>query len=113
VQLTLGLARPYQLLLLDEITADLDLVVRSDMLEFLREESTVRGASVIYATHILDRLEAWATDALFLQRGRLVGHHPLSSVDFGAGTARLTLAHFVESWLRGASLPTRPTGGAR
>ena len=44
------------MLLLDEVTTDLDVLARVDLLEFLRAESE-RGATILYATHILDGLE--------------------------------------------------------
>ena len=37
-----------QVLLLDEITVDLDVLGRADLLTFLREECEQRGATIIY-----------------------------------------------------------------
>lgn len=37
-----------QVLLLDEITVDLDVLARADLLDFLKEESEQRGTSIIY-----------------------------------------------------------------
>lgn len=71
VQILLGLLRPSELLLLDEITTDLDLLARRDMLEFLRRESRDHGTTIVYASHILDRLEKWATDLLYMRWGRV------------------------------------------
>ena len=42
------------MLLLDEITTDLDLLARQDLLAFLREESEERRCCVVYCTHIFD-----------------------------------------------------------
>src|SRR5205823_5868085 len=56
VQLLLGLMWPRAVLLLDEITTDLDLIARQDLLAFLREESASRGTTILYATHIFDTL---------------------------------------------------------
>ena len=39
VQICLGLLRPYQILLCDEITVDLDVVARVDRLDFFRAET--------------------------------------------------------------------------
>ena len=50
-----------QVLLLDEITVDLDVLARADLLTFLRKECQERGATIIYATHIFDGLEDWPT----------------------------------------------------
>jgi len=37
-----------QVLLLDEITVDLDVLARADLLEFLKEEAEQRGTAIIY-----------------------------------------------------------------
>ena len=50
---------PWQVLLLDEITVDLDVLGRADLMTFLREECEQRGVTIIYATHIFDGLESW------------------------------------------------------
>lgn len=66
VQLLLGLVRPFKLLLLDEVTVSLDVCVRQDLLKWLARESDERGATIIYATHIFDGLDDWATDLFYL-----------------------------------------------
>ena len=66
VQILLGLVRPFKVLLLDEITTSLDVCVRQDLLRWLVQESDVRGATIIYATHIFDGLDDWATHLFYL-----------------------------------------------
>jgi CCR4-NOT complex subunit CAF16 len=105
VQLLLGLARPRELLLLDEITTDLDLLARQDLLAFLREESERRGTTILYATHIFDTLERWATDLVYLVDGKVVVHAPLSALP---ELADVPLVSLVERWLR---RDTRPGSG--
>jgi CCR4-NOT complex subunit CAF16 len=104
VQLLLGLLLPYRVLLLDEVTTDLDLLGRADLLGFLREESEGRGAAILYATHIFERLEGWATHLALLERGRLRRKDPLASLpELAALRARGSLAplsELVEGWLR-------------
>ena len=56
----IGLAKKKDIYVLDEITTDLDVIARDKLLEVLRKESE-RGATVLYATHIFDNLEEWAT----------------------------------------------------
>merc|ERR1719231_1511628 len=68
-QLLLKLLRPSQLLLMDEVTTDLDVVSRQALLQFLREECEERGATVIYSTHIFDGLDDWPTYLLHLKHG--------------------------------------------
>jgi CCR4-NOT complex subunit CAF16 len=41
-----------QVLLLDEITVDLDVLARADLLEFLKEESEQRKATIVYVSHL-------------------------------------------------------------
>ena len=44
VQIFLGLIRPFKILLMDEVTVSLDVVVRQDLLRWLRRESEARGS---------------------------------------------------------------------
>ncbi|RYQ89802.1 hypothetical protein Ahy_B09g096260 isoform C [Arachis hypogaea] len=66
VQICMGLLKPFKVLLLDEITVDLDVLARADLLKFLRKECEERGATIIYATHIFDGLEDWPTNIVCL-----------------------------------------------
>jgi len=68
VQIALKLLRPARVLLVDEVTADLDVLARQALLSFLREESEA-GCAVVYCTHILDGLDQWATHLLHLRPG--------------------------------------------
>lgn len=65
-QIFLGLIRPFKILLLDEVTVSLDVVVRQDLLRYLRRESEQRGATILYATHIFDGLDDWPTHLHYL-----------------------------------------------
>jgi CCR4-NOT complex subunit CAF16 len=66
VQIFIGLLRPFKILLLDEVTVSLDVVVRQDLLRFLKQESEERKATIIYATHIFDGLDDWPTHLHYL-----------------------------------------------
>jgi CCR4-NOT complex subunit CAF16 len=59
-------------LMMDEITVDLDVLGRLALLEFFQRECTERGATILYATHIFDGLEAWITHVAYLEGGKLV-----------------------------------------
>jgi len=104
VQLLLGLLHPYRVLLLDEVTTDLDLLGRADLLAFLREESETRGACILYATHIFDRLEDWATHLAFLHQGSVRLRQPLAAIPELAALRALgvlsPLSNQVEEWMR-------------
>ena len=97
VQLLLGLLRPRELLLLDEITTDLDLVARFDLLQFLREESEQRATTILYATHIFDALDEWATSLVYVVGGKIHLRCPIGNV---AELQTTSLVHLVEHWLR-------------
>ena len=77
------------MLLLDEITVDMDVVGRLDLLKFFREECEARGATLIYATHIFDGLEAWATHVAYLADGRLKIGEPLRRMSVASPCIRL------------------------
>ncbi|KAK2872087.1 hypothetical protein FQN49_002566 [Arthroderma sp. PD_2] len=71
VQLAMGLLRPWNLLLLDEITVDLDLLSRSNFLDFLKRETERRPCTIVYATHILDNLAQWPTHLVHMHMGQV------------------------------------------
>lgn len=96
VQLVLGLLRPAEVLLLDEVTTDLDLIGRLDLLELLRSETVDRGATIVLATHVFDRLDTWATDLVHVARGTIARHEPVEPLR----TAGLSVLATVEGWLR-------------
>jgi len=104
VSILLQLLRPYRVLLLDEVTTHLDVISRTDFLTFLREESEQRGATILYATHIFDGLEQWATHMVYLSRGTVVKYGRLAEFDdLQARIAARTpapLLRTVETWLR-------------
>ncbi|KAK2648784.1 hypothetical protein Ddye_016273 [Dipteronia dyeriana] len=98
VQICLGLLHPFQVLLLDEVTVDLDVVARVDLLDFFKEECDQRGATIVYATHIFDGLETWATHLAYIQDGELKRAKKLTEVDELKSSTNLLSV--VESWLR-------------
>lgn len=72
VQIMLGLLRPFKVLLLDEMTVDLDVLARKSFLQFLETECNESGATVLYATHIFDGMEDFATHVVMLDSGELI-----------------------------------------
>jgi CCR4-NOT complex subunit CAF16 len=98
VQILLALLRPSEVLLLDEVTTDLDVIARADLLAFLRDEP----ATILYATHIFDGLDAWATHLAFLDGGRvrlMARLDEIAELRALAG-APSPLLRLVERWLR-------------
>eukprot|EP01112_Ceratiomyxa_fruticulosa_P020711 TRINITY_DN7139_c0_g1_i4.p1 TRINITY_DN7139_c0_g1~~TRINITY_DN7139_c0_g1_i4.p1 ORF type:complete len:297 (+),score=55.19 TRINITY_DN7139_c0_g1_i4:1566-2456(+) len=96
VQLLLGLIQPYSVLLLDEVTSDLDLVTRVDLLNFLKEESETRGVTIIYATHIFDGVEGWASEVAHLSFGSIVKMKKMEEIKSEVNSLGVT----IETWLR-------------
>ncbi|KZV47407.1 hypothetical protein F511_07821 [Dorcoceras hygrometricum] len=97
VQICMGLLKPFKVLLLDEITVDLDVLARSDLLTFLKKECEERGATIIYATHIFDGLEDWPSHIVYVARGKLQLAMPMNKIK---EISNLSLMRTVESWLR-------------
>ncbi|KAK9692135.1 hypothetical protein RND81_09G242700 [Saponaria officinalis] len=97
VQICMGLLKPFKVLLLDEITVDLDVLARADLLSFLKKECEERHATIIYATHIFDGLEIWPTHIVYVARGRLQLCMPMDKVK---ELSKMSLMRTVESWLR-------------
>lgn len=83
VQLAMGLMRPWTTLLLDEVTVDLDVLVRARLLDFLRKETESRPCTIVYATHIFDGLSDWPTHLAHMHLGKIltVQEHSLEDVE--------------------------------
>ena len=65
VQIMLGLLKPLKCYLY-EFTNELDVVIRDKFFNYLDKECKLRNASIIYATHIFDGIEDWATHVIYL-----------------------------------------------
>ncbi|XP_059437914.1 ABC transporter I family member 20 [Corylus avellana] len=97
VQICMGLLKPFKVLLLDEITVDLDVLARADLLRFLKRECVERGGTIIYATHIFDGLEDWPSHIVYVAHGKLQIAMPMDKVK---ENSKLSLMRTVETWLR-------------
>ena len=125
VQIMLQLLRPVKVLLLDEITTDLDLLTRQDFLQHLKVMSERDGTTIVYATHIFDGLDDWPTHLAFISDGKLARFGSLAEypelADTRARGIVAPLLRTVESWMRrhrderrakGLSILEKPAGGA-
>ncbi|KAG8862311.1 CCR4-NOT regulatory complex component [Tulasnella sp. 330] len=112
VQLVMGLMSPWEVLLLDEVTVDLDVLVRDDLLTFLKSESSERNATILYATHIFDGISHFPTHIVHMRDGALVAgtdtnKNPMvwpplaSSSAVSGGDVGSTLHTVALQWLKG------------
>lgn len=72
VRIMIKLLRPWQLCVIDEFTADLDIFSRKRFFDYLSRECDKRGASVVYTTHIFDQADSWATHVAFMQLNKVL-----------------------------------------
>ncbi|PHT61974.1 ABC transporter I family member 20 [Capsicum annuum] len=84
VQICMGLLKPFKVLLLDEITVDLDVLARADLLKFLIKECEERGATIIYTTRI------------YMACGKLQLTIPMDKVK---EITNLSLMRILDNWL--------------
>ncbi|KAF2168224.1 hypothetical protein M409DRAFT_36440 [Zasmidium cellare ATCC 36951] len=104
VQLCMGLLRPWTVLLLDEITVDLDLLSRHNFLQFLKRETESRSCTIVYATHILDNLAQWPTHLVHMSLGKVKKWGPMGTFEVprtdGGEEGNSRLGQLVMSWLK-------------
>lgn len=104
VQLAMGLLRPWQVLLLDEITVDLDLLSRVNFLQYLKQETEKRPCTIVYATHILDNLADWPTHLVHMGLGKVKKLGPMDQfqgqVRSPKDTGNSQLSEIVLEWLK-------------
>lgn len=93
------------MLLLDEVTIDLDVLVRSDLLNFLRRETESRPCTIVYCTHIFDGLAGWPTHLLKMSLGKVMAFDSITEVERisqteGYGSANSALYEVCLAWLK-------------
>lgn len=72
VRIMIKLLRPFQLCVIDEFAADLDIFSRKRFFDYLTRECDKRGASVMYCTHIFDQADEWATHIAYMQLNKVL-----------------------------------------
>lgn len=73
-KLLLAMSYEAKLLILDEPTAGLDAVVRSDLLDEMRKYMEQEGRAILVSSHISSDLEGLCDDLYFLQNGKILFH---------------------------------------
>lgn len=72
VRIMIKLLRPFQLCVIDEFAADLDIFSRKRFFDYLSKECESRGAAVVYCTHIFDQADEWASHVAFMQLNKVL-----------------------------------------
>lgn len=74
LKLLVAMSYDAKLLLLDEPTVGLDSVIRSELLDEMREYMNQDGRAILISSHISSDLEGLCDDFYFIQNGRIVLH---------------------------------------
>lgn len=74
VRLFLGLLKPFNIALLDEMTMDLDIITRVRFMQWLKKESIENKACIIYVTHIFDGLNDWPTHIAHIKHNGILNN---------------------------------------
>jgi ABC-2 type transport system ATP-binding protein len=97
VEIARALLHRPRLLVLDEPTVGLDVQSRADILTHMRALVAQEGASVLWATHLIDEV-APGDDVVVLHKGRVLAHGPVARVvaDAGASDIRGAFARLTK-----------------
>ncbi|HMF05543.1 MAG TPA: ABC transporter ATP-binding protein [Methylocella sp.] len=91
VEIARGLLHEPQLLLLDEPTVGLDIKARADILTHVRSLAMQEGIGVLWATHLIDEVEAH-DDVVVLHQGRVLDRGKASNIADRAGATDIRMA---------------------
>jgi CCR4-NOT complex subunit CAF16 len=72
VRIMIKLLRPFKLCVIDEFAADLDCFSRKRLFDYLSDQCSQHGAAVVYATHIFDQADDWASHITFMQLDKVL-----------------------------------------
>lgn len=86
IHVAIALLRDYSVVMLDEPTAGVDPITRSDVLGLV-SDAAAAGAIVLYSTHYLHEVEQLDGAVVMLERGRVVSSGTVPSVLAEHGTA--------------------------
>lgn len=105
IQLLMSLLKPFECLLLDEVTVDLDVAVRFNFLNWLKKESVEKNATIILATHVYDGIDTWASHVMRLEQdGRNVEVYPIMDLPgyhalYSDLTVRSPFFVLIQEWM--------------
>lgn len=94
VQLYLGLIQPFKVCLLDEITTNLDILVKHKFMKYLKKESELNKSCILYVTHIFDGLQDWCTDIIYVKNSKSI--EMIENYDKNVDIYNLLLEKFLD-----------------
>ena len=99
VQVVAAFAQEPKVLIIDEITAVLDIVGRHKFMAAVEDLRVKVGTTVIVATNILDDVDSYATHVILLHSGKLakIGTRADFLASTGVATLAGALAQLIES----------------
>lgn len=90
LHLLLAMSHEADLLILDEPTAGLDVIVRDEMLNLLRDYMDAGNRSILISSHISSDLESICDDLYLIHQGRIILHEDTDVVLSDYGTLKLS-----------------------
>lgn len=74
VQIAASLMKDFKVLLMDETTVECDVLVRRNLLRYLKEKTETENATILYATHVFDGMASWPTHLMHVAGGKVSLH---------------------------------------
>ena len=96
VQLYLNLIKPFDICLLDEITVNLDILVKDKLLDYLQKESIHNNSCIIYVTHIFDGLDKWFTNLIYINKQCVINEVPNREIELSGSIYCFLLEKFKQ-----------------
>lgn len=94
LQILTALSHNADLLVLDEPTAGLDVIVRDEILEMLQEYMETEERSILISSHISSDLEGICDDVYMIDKGRIVMHEDTDVILGSYGLIKATRSQF-------------------
>lgn len=94
LHLLLAISHEAELLILDEPTVGLDVLVREEMLYLLREYMEAGNRSILISSHISSDLEGICDDLYMIQNGTIILHEETDELLGHYGTLKVTEEQF-------------------
>jgi len=96
VQLYLNLLQPFDVCLLDEITVNLDILVKYKLLNYLKKQAIQNNSCILYVTHIFDGLDDWYDSLVYVGREGLVDKIPKDIISKEGSIYKYLLSNFQD-----------------